>query len=93
MDKRSHNELNAAGRKYLFQCTTCDEDFGGINAFDRHRIGDHEHLYSPEHPNGRRCRTPDEMEAIRMYCNRFGRWSQPPGGLAKALGSDSEAPE
>jgi hypothetical protein len=42
-------------------CTACNEDFSSVSAFDRHRTGTYAHPYSDEHPEGRRCLTPDEL--------------------------------
>jgi len=46
------------------QCGACGEDFAGISLFDRHRVGKHAFDFSPEHPDGRRCLTADEMTAL-----------------------------
>ena len=42
-------------------CRTCGEDFGSVRAFDAHRLGRHEYLYSDEQPDGRRCLSVEEM--------------------------------
>jgi len=42
-------------------CTTCGRDFANDALFDRHRVGKHEHVWSLEHPDGRRCMDVDEM--------------------------------
>lgn len=89
MNKRIH----ATPAKPRSFCRDCGRDFGGDKAFDRHRVGQHEHRYSPEHPDGRRCRSEDEMIAIGMYLNTQGRWSQPRNGLSERLGSAAEATE
>ena len=72
-------------------CRSCEQDFGGVHAFDMHRTGKHEHLYSDEHPDGRRCLTETEMLARGMYLNAQGRWSQPSSGLSERLGLGIEA--
>jgi hypothetical protein len=43
---------------YKTHCPSCHETFGGVNAFDLHRVGEHD-------PYTRRCLTPDEMLALR----------------------------
>lgn len=58
------------------QCFSCGEDFGSVSAFDAHRIGLHDYLYSAEHPNGRRCLTIEEMAADEGFAqNARGAWS------------------
>jgi hypothetical protein len=71
-------------------CTTCGKDFGGIRAFDMHRVGAYDHEYDEQHPDGRRCLTDAEMIALGMYINAFGRWSQPRNGLSERLGLRSQ---
>jgi hypothetical protein len=58
-------------------CAACGEDFGGVRAFDAHRVGSHEHSFSREHPNGRRCLTVEEMVERGFQRNSAGRWSLP----------------
>ena len=49
-------------------------------AFDRHRIGKHEHTVAeglkmePPREHGRRCMDVDEMRAAGMELNPKGRW-------------------
>ncbi len=49
-------------------CRTCNEDFGSVSAFDRHRVGTHEYTYSegakmdPPKDDGRRCLSLSELE-------------------------------
>jgi hypothetical protein len=74
-------------------CTICGLDFGGIRAFDLHRIGKHEYLHSTDHPDGRRCLTEAEMLERGMYVNANGRWSQPGRSFAERLEAPSEAEE
>jgi hypothetical protein len=76
---------------HLTLCTTCGQDFGGTKAFDKHRVGKHEYLYDPEHPDGRRCLTHGEMVKRGMYVNARDRWSQAPNGLSERLGLAQEA--
>jgi hypothetical protein len=62
------------------RCRACREDFASISAFDDHRVGRHEHLYSEAHPDGRRCLTPAELEALGMRKDARGRWRLPVRG-------------
>jgi hypothetical protein len=57
-------------------CRSCGQDFGSVQAFDLHRIGDHAQLWSPEHPNGRRCLSISELEQRGFRRNTRGRWSK-----------------
>ena len=77
--------------KPLNLCRTCGHDFGGVHALDMHRVGKHEHLYSDERLDGRRCLTETEMLARGMYLSAHGRWSQPRNGLSERLGLGIEA--
>lgn len=57
-------------------CRSCGEDFGSVSAFDAHRIGKHDYLYSDEHPDGRRCLSVEEMESSERFTrNGRDRWS------------------
>lgn len=60
-------------------CCSCLEMFGSSTAFDMHRVGKHAYLASPEQPDGRRCLTPEEMEAREMRKDVKGRWRSPAG--------------
>lgn len=61
-------------------CTTCKEDFASVRAFDRHRVGKHEYLYSeglkmnPPREDGRRCLGIDEMDEHGLARDGKGRW-------------------
>lgn len=77
--------------KPLNLCRSCGRDFGGVNAFDRHRVGKHEYLYDDEHPDGRRCLTEDEMLPTGLRRRADGRWGQDSDGLQERLGSSVEA--
>ena len=79
--------------KILNYCSACDQDFGGERAFDLHRVGDHAYDYTVQHPDGRRCLTPDEMLGRGMYLNSSGRWSQPHNGRSERLGLRSQTTE
>jgi hypothetical protein len=58
-------------------CTTCGEDFGGIQAFDAHRVGSHAYSDCPTEPDGRRSLSVTEMLARGLAKNSRGRWSLP----------------
>jgi hypothetical protein len=61
-------------------CTSCNQDFSSVAAFDRHRIGKHEYTCAEglkmEAPceDGRRCMTAEEITAAGMELNPRGRW-------------------
>jgi hypothetical protein len=57
-------------------CSGCGEDFTSVEYFDRHRVGEHE-LDWPEHENGRRCLSVDELAAIGFQRDQRGRWLNP----------------
>ena len=52
------------------QCPSCGDLFGGFTAFDMHRVG--------EHGLDRRCRTPDEREAVGLRLDDQGFWRRSP---------------
>jgi hypothetical protein len=56
------------------ECTSCGQVFASISAFDKHRIGKHDYLYSPERPDGRRCRAPAELGVLGMHKDSRQRW-------------------
>jgi hypothetical protein len=56
-------------------CPTCSEDFAGTRAFDDHRVGQHNALWSLTTPKGRRCLTTGEMTNRAFVKNTYGRWS------------------
>ncbi len=87
-----NNQQHKAPRELNF-CATCGFDFGGIRAFDMHRVGTYEHPYDDQHPEGRRCLSAEEMLAQGMYINSYGRWSQPRNRLSERLGLVSEPSE
>jgi len=75
---RNPPEASAAtpqSRPPLNQCSICGLDFGSLRAFDAHRIGNFDHEYSPEHPDGRRCLSEHELEGAGFTRNARGRWS------------------
>jgi hypothetical protein len=57
-------------------CTSCGKDFGGVVAFDEHRVGRHQYDYSPNHPDGRRCLSTHEMVKKQFRLNTRGAWSR-----------------
>ena len=63
-------------------CSACGEDFGGIGAFDAHRVGKHAYDFSeglkmdPPREDGRRCLDVDEMEQQGFVRNARGSWSE-----------------
>lgn len=58
-------------------CTLCGQDFGGVRAFDAHRVGSHDHCFDLSHPDGRRCLSVEEMAGRGLQRNSAGRWSLP----------------
>lgn len=58
-------------------CVSCGLDFGSLSAFEKHRVGKHEHVFSAEHPDGRRCLTVAELEAKDFRTDIHGRWRTP----------------
>lgn len=64
-------------------CATCGEDFGSVELFDRHRVGDfgpgdyHGALEDWASELGRRCLTVAEMESKGWCLGKRGRWMDP----------------
>jgi hypothetical protein len=58
-------------------CRGCGQDFSSVKTFDRHRVGGHEYLWSPERPNGRRCLSVSEIQGLGWTLNKWGRWLDP----------------
>jgi hypothetical protein len=70
-------------------CTTCGEDFGSVESFDAHRVGNYPQRGPSEYEGsleawtpdkGRRCLTVEEMESGSFQGRQFvrngrGRWS------------------
>ena len=56
-------------------CSSCGKRFGGVVAFDAHRVGRHAYDYSPQHPDGRRCLTEKEMRETKFKLNKRGAWT------------------
>jgi len=61
-------------------CVSCGVDFASIKAFDKHRVGVHEYLFSeglrmdPPRENGRRCLDESELPAAGMERDEHGCW-------------------
>jgi hypothetical protein len=58
-------------------CRRCGENFGSIGAFDAHRKGRHDVLWSPEQEDGRRCLDVDELRDLGWHRDKRGQWRQP----------------
>jgi hypothetical protein len=58
-------------------CPSCGLDFNAMDGFDRHRTGKHAFLASPEYPDGRRCRSLDELRELGFIQDTNGRWYLP----------------
>lgn len=63
-------------------CRSCDQDFGSVSAFDRHRVGTHDYTYregvkrDPPVEDGRRCLDLEELERGGIFTrNLSGAWS------------------
>lgn len=70
-------------RKIVCLCSSCGEDFGGVTAFDLHRVGKHDYTYeeglqmSPPREDGRRCLSREEMVERKLKLDAYGRWRAP----------------
>jgi hypothetical protein len=85
-------------------CRSCNQDFGSVSLFDRHRVGAYEpgnykgHIedWSPE--LGRRCLDEEEMTERGWELDARGRWTDPVQverarrNFAPALNSPTERP-
>lgn len=58
-------------------CRACNEDFGSVTAFDKHRVGKHAYPYSKNHEDGRRCLAPVELTGMGWNQDSHGRWRTP----------------
>jgi hypothetical protein len=64
-------------------CRSCDQDFGSVRLFDRHRVGKHVYTYSegakmdPPRDDGRRCLSVQEMRTLGWTPNKYDRWVDP----------------
>ena len=59
---------------YANYCRACSTDFASLAAFDKHRVGVHEHKWSPDREDGRRCLIGDELLEVGMELDLRGRW-------------------
>jgi hypothetical protein len=82
-------------------CGGCNEIFGGLSSFDKHRVGSYgEPVYKNEKgrdlvryaKHTRRCLTPEEMLALGMRRNEKGWWieKEMPSGLWSKRQDDDE---
>lgn len=55
-------------------CRGRSTDFASVSAFDRHRAGRNEYLWSVEREDGRRCMDETEMLDVGMEVDGRGRW-------------------
>jgi hypothetical protein len=64
-------------------CGGCHADFTSLETFDRHRVGTYEYTLEqglkldPPREDGRRCLSPEEMQAKSWERNDKGRWTDP----------------
>jgi hypothetical protein len=56
------------------KCRACSTDFASLAAFDKHRTGVHEYLWSTDLPDGRRCLRESELLEVGMELDSKGRW-------------------
>ena len=81
-------------------CRACDQDFGGLELFDRHRVGVHEYTFKeglamvPPREDGRRCLDVEEMTGLGWRLNARGRWVDPvrASRASRAFTPSSETP-
>jgi hypothetical protein len=79
-------------------CTTCGQDFNGVELFDRHRVGNHAYTFAEGLErgleDGRRCLDPSEMESLGWRLNARNRWVDParnPAGRLRPMPKLREA--
>jgi hypothetical protein len=62
-------------------CTACGEDFGGVELFDRHRVGRHAYTFAEGLQrgleDGRRCLNEGEMLEAGWRLNGRRSWVDP----------------
>lgn len=68
--------------KHFTQCAGYREFFSGTTMFDRHRVGEHEHGWSLEFPEGRRCMSAGEMRGAGWRLDAARGWQDPARVLA-----------
>lgn len=81
------------------ECPTCLEQFGSVQAFDRHRVGSFASPDSPQH--SRRCLSVREMKSAGWTRNPKGQWLKPDSrrpasqvsGGREWVGATTTAPE
>jgi len=67
----------------LNYCRGCDQDFGSVELFDRHRVGQHGYLYdeglrmTPPKKDGRRCLSVETMLEKGWQLDARERWTDP----------------
>lgn len=66
--------LSAMGIDESCSCATCKERFADEYAFDAHRVGEHDYLWSEERPDGRRCLQLAEFAAAGLV-EAAGVWA------------------
>jgi hypothetical protein len=80
-------------------CRSCGEDFGGVELFDRHRVGNHAYTFGeglrrdPPGEDGRRCLDAAEMRELGWRLNTRGRWIDPARSLRAAQIESAERRE
>lgn len=62
------------------RCMSCGEDFGSVSAFDAHRVGSHEYLFSESRADGRRCVTTEQLQERGWRRDGRNRWRRPSDG-------------
>jgi hypothetical protein len=55
-------------------CRACSTDFASLAAFDKHRVGVHEYVWSTDREDGRRCLRGDGLLEVGMELDVRGRW-------------------
>ena len=64
-------------------CSPCGQDFSSVEAFDRHRVGEHAYsldeglLLDSPREDGRRCLSLEEMATTGWAVDARGRWVHP----------------
>jgi len=70
-------------------CTSCQQDFGSVELFDRHRVGRHAYSFAEGLEmgleDGRRCLDPTEMDSAGWRLNSRNRWVDPARNPADRL--------
>jgi hypothetical protein len=82
MDAPRSADIAGRGSATVNLCTACNQDFGSLTAFDRHRTGRHAYPHSEEQPDGRRCLKSDELLDKGFRLDIRGRWRLPRRGTA-----------